>query len=70
MQLDSTDRQEIIVRQLKEGSKEAFRLLFETYGPKIHAFAKSYLKNDADAEELLQDVFLKLWEIRVSLDSS
>lgn len=60
----------LLIEQLKEGSKDAFRSLFETFGPKIHAFAKSYLKNDEDAEELLQDVFLKLWEIRVSLDSS
>jgi RNA polymerase sigma-70 factor (ECF subfamily) len=59
-----------IVEQLRGGSKEAFRLLFDELGPKIHAFAFSYLKNEADAEELLQDVFLKLWEIRSSLDSS
>lgn len=70
MQPESSDRQEIIVRQLKEGSKEAFRLLFDTYGPKIHAFALSFLKNEQEAEELLQDVFLKLWEIRASLDTS
>jgi RNA polymerase sigma-70 factor (family 1) len=70
MQFESAHGQEKIILQLKEGSKEAFRTLFDTFGPKIHAFAKSYLKNDADAEELLQEVFLKLWEIRASLDST
>ena len=59
-----------IIEQLKAGSKNAFRYLFDTYGPKIYAFALSYLKNESDAEELLQDVFLKLWEIRSDLDSS
>ena len=44
--------------------------MFDAIGPKIHAFALSYLKNNADAEELLQDVFLKLWEVRASLDIS
>jgi RNA polymerase sigma-70 factor (family 1) len=70
MDIDPKESKEKIILQLKEGSKDAFRSLFETFGPKIHAFAKSYLKNDEDAEELLQDVFLKLWEIRASLDSS
>ncbi len=59
-----------IIDQLKGGSKEAFHILYDSYGPKIHAFALSYLKNGADAEELLQEVFLKLWDIRSTLDSS
>ncbi len=59
-----------IITQLKDGSKEAFRTLYDALGPKIHAFSLSYLKNNADAEELLQEVFLKLWEIRATLDSS
>lgn len=59
-----------LIEQLKTGSKAAFRELFDNYAPKIHAFIVSYLKNEADAEELLQDVFLKLWEKREQLDSS
>jgi RNA polymerase sigma-70 factor (ECF subfamily) len=70
MDMESGGGKTELIRQLKAGSKDAFRSLFETFGPKIHAFAKSYLKNDEDAEELLQDVFLKLWEIRASLDST
>lgn len=70
MQLESSENQAIIVEQLKKGSKEAFRLLFDAYGSKIHAFALSFLKNEQEAEELLQDVFLKLWEIRANLDTS
>jgi len=58
------------IEQLKAGSKDAFRGLFNEYGPKIFAFALSYLKNKADAEELLQEVFLKLWEKRTNLDAS
>ena len=59
-----------IIEQLKAGSKEAFRSLYDAYSPKIYAFALSYLKNEADAEELLQEVFLKLWVVRDSLDIS
>lgn len=64
------DKDQEVIEQLREGSKDAFRLLFDENGPKIYAFALSYLKNASDAEELLQEVFLKLWEVRSSLDSS
>jgi RNA polymerase sigma-70 factor (ECF subfamily) len=55
---------------LREGSKDAFRILYDRYGLKIHRFALSYLKSEHDAEELVQDVFLKLWTKRSSLDVS
>lgn len=70
METEPKDQEKQLVEQLREGSTDAYRQLFHSYGPKIHAFALSYLKNDADADELLQEVFLKLWEIRVTLDTS
>ena len=70
METKLTNQDNRIIDQLREGSKDAFHFLYDTYGPKIYAFAFSYLKNSADAEELLQEVFLKLWEIRSSIDNS
>lgn len=55
---------------IKKGEKLAYQELFERYAPKIYRFALTYLKNDADAEELLQDVFLRIWEKRHLLDDS
>lgn len=54
--------------QLKDGSQLAFKQLFDRYTPRIYRFAISYLKSDVDAEELVQDVFLKLWEKKETLD--
>lgn len=70
METEPKDQEKQLVDKITVGSKDAYRQLFHLYGPKIHAFALSYLKNDADADELLQEVFLKLWEIRATLDSS
>jgi len=53
-----------LILKVKTGQKEAFRELFSLYGPKIYRFAWTYLKNKPDAEELMQDVFLKIWEKR------
>ena len=55
---------------VKIGIKEAFEVLFERYALGIYGFALSYLKNEKDAEELVQDVFLKIWEKREMLDRS
>jgi RNA polymerase sigma-70 factor (ECF subfamily) len=68
MATENNDQVRLIVSELKAGSKNAFHLLFNMYAPKIHSFAFSYLKNKDDAEELLQEIFLKLWEIRSTLD--
>jgi RNA polymerase sigma-70 factor (ECF subfamily) len=56
--------------RIKAGEKTAFQELFERYAPRIYQFSLSYLKNKADAEELVQDVFLKIWEKREMLDLS
>lgn len=70
MDAASKDQDFQVVEHIKAGEKEAFRYLFTTYGSRIYAFGLSYLKNKSDAEELLQEVFLKLWEIRNDLDSA
>jgi RNA polymerase sigma-70 factor (ECF subfamily) len=56
--------------RVKLGEKTAFRQLFEKYAPRIYRFSRSYLKNESDSEELVQNVFLKLWEKRETLDAA
>jgi len=52
---------------LKEGDAKAFDLLFGQYSKRLYYFALGYLKSKADAEEIVQDVFYKIWENRKSL---
>ena len=44
-------------------------LLYIRYAPKIRQFAMFMLRDAAEAEDVTQDVFLKLWEKRSELDS-
>ncbi len=46
----------------------AFDSLFDRYAPELCRFAHSYLKNRADAEDAVQECFLKLWERRHFFD--
>jgi RNA polymerase sigma-70 factor (ECF subfamily) len=58
-----------LVRLLQNGDVVAFDSLFEVYSPKLFGFSMKYFKNERDAEELVQDVFVQVWENRQSLKS-
>lgn len=57
-----------IVRSLNKGDIHAFNYLFEKYSKVLYHFSYSILKSGTDAEELVQDVFLKIWEKRNKID--
>ncbi|MBL7969935.1 MAG: RNA polymerase sigma-70 factor [Prolixibacteraceae bacterium] len=58
-----------LIKLLQKGNVEAFDSLFEVYSSKLFGFAVKYFKNEADAEELVQEVFVKVWENRQTLKS-
>ena len=47
--------------------EKGFKLVFETYYPRLLRFANTYVDDRFEAENIVQDVFLKLWEKRASL---
>jgi RNA polymerase sigma-70 factor (family 1) len=58
-----------LVRLLQKGNVIAFDSLFAVYSPKLFGFALKYFKNESDTEELVQEVFVQVWEHRQSLKS-
>ena len=54
---------------LKEGDLSAFNVLFDRYGKRLYHFSMGYLKSTADAEEIVQEVFLKIWNNRIELST-
>lgn len=55
------------IRQLKLDDERAFDALFRHYSALVYRFAYSYLKSRVEAEEIVQDCFLKIWERRHQL---
>ena len=53
-----------ILQQFVRGSHEAFREIFMRYHKKVYYFIFGLLKSEKDAEDLTQEVFLKLWTHR------
>ncbi len=56
-----------LVKALTNGEIKAFNNLFQLYGNRLFRFALGYMKSEPDAEELVQDVFMKIWEKRLEL---
>ena len=57
-----------LTERLKSGDLEAFDLIYGLYAGKLHAFGMRYLRSSAEAEELVQSVFLKVWENHRKID--
>lgn len=58
-----------IVSEIKNGSREAFRKLFEDYYPVLCSYAQKYLPGDERCKDVVQDVLLKYWENRKDFTS-
>lgn len=49
---------------IRNGDNESFELLFKTYYQTLCFYAMKFLGNNNDAEEIVQDVFINIWEKR------
>ncbi|NGM64127.1 RNA polymerase sigma factor [Sphingobacterium sp. SGR-19] len=60
---------EILLR-LQAGDDDAFRMLYERYSRLIYGNIMRFINDESVADDLLQDVFVKVWEHRASIDPS
>ena len=51
-----------LVERLQKGDVEAFDMIYEKYSMNLYSFGLKYLRSKDESEELVQSVFLKLWE--------
>ena len=54
------DRQDFLMTQVAQGDMEAFELLFNEFSSKVLGYTRSLVKNQNLAEEITQDVWMKL----------
>jgi RNA polymerase sigma-70 factor (ECF subfamily) len=57
----TTDEKELVAR-CRKGDDDAWRELVDRFGPKVYAIAYHFTLKREDAEELSQEIFLKLFE--------
>jgi len=67
MQDRTIKNESLLVRNLSKGNLLAFNTLYKEYSSRLYRFAFGYLKSEAEAEELVQEVFTIIWEKRADL---
>ena len=50
-----------LLKKIAAGDEAAFKTVYERYYQKVYAYALQILKEEALAEDVLNEVFLKLW---------
>lgn len=57
-----------LITKLREGDKRAFKELYLNYADKLFYFSLKYTQNKDDANEIVQTIFLKVWENRSNIN--
>lgn len=61
---ESVTNNHALVQAVRMGDEAAFQQIVEAYYANLCSFANTYMKGDDLAEEVVQDVFLSVWERR------
>jgi RNA polymerase sigma-70 factor (ECF subfamily) len=56
------DYESVLIQSLATRDEAAFEKVFKTHFKALHAYAFTIIKDEAAAEEIVQNIFLKLWE--------
>lgn len=68
MNIPSAEQFRFWVEKISESDREAFDSLFRSLYPRLVGFAFRYTRNKAVASDLVQDVFVILWQKRHEAD--
>ena len=59
-----------LIQELKSGNSKAFEVLFFRYNEQLFNFSNLIIRNKEEAEGLVQEVFISVWENRKDLDEN
>lgn len=68
MQSDKQIFERDLLHRVRQGDEEAFAQLFYAYKRKLFSFVHGFMDGSQRAEDIVQDVFLKIWIHRDKLD--
>lgn len=62
-----TPNEKELLSRIAAGDETAFRTIYDTYRRKIYAYTLRLTESEAIADDIIQDVFMKVWLNRKSL---
>ena len=57
-----------LLKLLKTGNMSAFDIIYKKYSRRLYGFVFRYIKQETDTEEIVQEVFIKIWKSRDKID--
>lgn len=61
--------EKVLLQQLREDSESAFEILYHKYSKQLYWKLLKMVKESEQADEILQELFIKVWERRNQIDS-
>lgn len=61
-----TEEKDLLTR-ISSGDTRAFSVFFHQYSPKVYSYALKLVKSENLAEEIVQEVFVKIWNLETQL---
>lgn len=66
--MKKSESQKDILKRLRKGDLVAFDKIYQQYAKRLYGFVFNFVKNESDTEEILQEVFIAVWESRENID--
>lgn len=61
--------EELLMVKFRNGDPEAFEKIYNSYHYTILGFARYYLQNDKEAEDITSETFVKLWKLKANFEN-
>jgi RNA polymerase sigma-70 factor (ECF subfamily) len=58
-----------VIEGVKNGDMESFDIMYREYSSRLFGFVLQIIKTESDAEEIVQEVFIRIWESRKKIDN-
>ena len=58
------------INELTKSNESSLEILFNYYYPRLYHFSKTFLKIETGIDDILQEVFLKVWQNRKKITSA
>ena len=68
--MNSDFNQGHVLKELAKGNQQALETLFDYFYPRLYSFSQSFLKIEDGIDDILQEVFLKIWNNRENIKTS
>jgi RNA polymerase sigma-70 factor (ECF subfamily) len=67
LSIDLTDSDSELLLRVVKGEEAAFQFVYEKYSPQVFTTLRKYITDAEECKELLQQIFITLWEKRALL---